>query len=126
MPAPAAPHQIGRRGEARAVRFLQSQGYRILSRGFRTRFGEVDIIARDGPVLCFIEVKTRTQKDFGSPVESVTRTKRKRLAQSAQVYLSKKRQREVPVRFDVVAVLESPAGVEFELFRGAFENPLGF
>jgi putative endonuclease len=126
MPASAAPKQVGRRGEARAVKFLKARGYRILSRDFRTRYGEVDIIARDGPVLCFIEVKTRTQEDFGPPAAAVTGAKMKRLAQSAQVYLLKKKQREVPVRFDVVSVLESEAGVEFELFRGAFENPLGF
>ena len=126
MPAPVTSKQVGRRGEALAVKFLKAQGYRILSRGFRTRYGEVDIIARDGPVLCFIEVKTRTQEDFGPPAAAVTATKMKRLAQSAQVYLLKKKQREVPVRFDVVAVLESAAGVKLELFRGAFENPLGF
>jgi putative endonuclease len=126
MPAPSASKQVGRRGEARAARFLRKQGYRILTRGFRTRYGEVDIIAREGPVLCFIEVKTRTQPEFGSPAEAVTPAKTRRLAQSAQLYLAKQKLGEVPVRFDVVAVVESAAGVECELFRGAFESPFRF
>lgn len=126
MPASESPKQVGRRGEALAVKFLKARGYRILTRGFRTRGGEVDIIAREGQVLCFIEVKTRTQFEFGSPAEAVNRAKKKRLAQSARIYLNRKRLRETPVRFDVVSVLESATGVEVELFRGAFENPLGF
>ena len=126
MPASPTPKQTGRRGEALAAKFLKDQGFSILSRGFRTRYGELDIVAREGPVLCFVEVKTRTQPDFGSPLEAVTPAKIRRLAQSAQVYLAKKKLSAVPVRFDVVAVVESSAGVELELFRGAFENPLRF
>ena len=126
MPLPKARKQIGRQGEAEAADFLKRQGYRILRRGFRTRFGEVDLIAREGPVLCFIEVKTRSQLEFGPPIEAVTSGKMKRMAKSAQVYLARHKLDEVPLRFDVVSVLETGGKVEFELFRGAFDSPLNF
>lgn len=116
----------GRRGEALAAAFLKRQGFTILRRRYRTRYGEVDLIAREGPVLCFIEVKTRSHLEFGLPLEAVTRSKRKHLALCAQVFIARKKLEGVPLRFDVVSVLEAEGGTELELVRAAFDNPLGF
>ncbi len=63
---------IGNLGEDRAVEYLENLGYEIFERNFRTRFGEIDIIARDGETLCFVEVKKKTSDRFGSPAEMIT------------------------------------------------------
>jgi len=118
--------QLGAAGEKAAADFLKRRGYVILRRRFQTRYGEVDIVARDGPVLCFIEVKTRTDLSFGPPAKAVTAAKKKRLALSAQAFLTKKKLGDAPVRFDVVAVLAGAGGFEIDLFQGAFENPFDF
>jgi len=126
VPSLSGRKEKGQRGEARAAAFLKRQGFTILRRGYRTRYGEVDIIAREGPVLCFIEVKTRGREKFGLPVEAVTHSKRKRLALCAQAFVARKKLAGVPLRFDVVSVLEAEGKSELKLFRGAFDNPLGF
>lgn len=114
----------GRQGEARAAAFLKRHGYKILCRGWQTRYGEVDIIAREGEVLCFIEVKSRKQLRFGLPTEAVSPQKMKRLALCAQAFISQHRLAGTPLRFDVVSILEREGKTEIELFRGAFDNPL--
>jgi putative endonuclease len=79
-------------------------------------------VARDGVVIVFVEVKARTDGNFGEPFESITWQKRRRLGQMAAAYLLQKRLGDVPCRFDVVAVVEGPdAGRTVELIQGAFE-----
>ena len=113
---------FGKRGEDVACEELQRRGYVILDRRFRTRCGELDIVARDGKVVVFVEVKARTDGSFGDPSESVTSQKRRRLAQMAASYLSRKQLGDVPCRFDVVAVVEGPdAARTIELIQGAFD-----
>ena len=80
-------HQVGNYGEERAVWFLTRKGYQILGRNYRCRQGEVDIIAKDGPYLVFIEVKYRKSGRCGDPAEAVGGTKQKRLYQAARHYL---------------------------------------
>jgi putative endonuclease len=77
----------GARGEALATEYLRGAGYTILGANWRCRLGEIDVIAQDGPVLVFVEVRTRSSARLGSPEESVTSTKRRRLADLAQTYL---------------------------------------
>ena len=77
----------GAHGEAIATGYLRDAGYTILGANWRCRLGEIDIIAQDGPVLVFVEVRTRSSARLGSPEESVTSTKRQRLANLAQTYL---------------------------------------
>ena len=89
-------------GEAVAERHLRSAGMRILARGFRFRGGEIDLIAQDGEDLVFVEVKTRTTEEFGSPAESVTPAKRRKLVQAASFYLQSRGACQHPCRFDVI------------------------
>jgi len=112
---------LGRRGEDLACEELEKRGYVIVDRRFRTRCGELDIVARDAGVLVFVEVKARTGSHFGTPFESVTWKKRQRLSQMAASYVCLKRLSGQPCRFDVVAILEREGERTIELVRGAFD-----
>ena len=96
---------LGETGEELAARYLEAQGLRLLERNVRLRGGELDIVARDGPVLVFVEVRTRRGTRFGTPEESVDRRKQERLARLAREYLQDRRLSGVNCRFDVVSVL---------------------
>ena len=112
---------LGRRGEARAARELRRRGYVLLERRWRCRVGEIDIVARDGDVLVVVEVKSRSRKDYGPPVDAVDGRKRRRLEKLARAYLQAKKRSNVSLRFDVVGVTfaagEKP---KVEVFRDAF------
>ena len=92
---------IGPRAEALAAEYLTQQGLRLVARNFRTRFGEIDVIAYDGDVLVFVEVRLRSSLRFGGAVESITASKRTRLLAAARGYLATLR-REPPCRFDAI------------------------
>ena len=109
--------------ERLAEKELSSSGYRILARNFRTRVGEIDFVAEEGGVLCFIEVKGRGGTGFGLPAEAVTPEKQRRIFRAAEAYLTRGHRRRVPCRFDVVAILESEGKREIEILRNAFEGP---
>lgn len=96
--------ELGAKGEELAVRYLKKRGYRIVERNYRTRLGEIDIIAEQGDDLVFIEVKTRSDTLFGSAFESVTKQKQKQLSKVALEYISKEDCHNRPARFDVVAI----------------------
>lgn len=96
--------RLGKQGEALACRELRRRGYAILARGYRTRAGEIDIIARDRDTLVFVEVKTRSSGHFGGPLAAVTADKRRRLVAMAQHYLARLGGGARPCRFDVVAI----------------------
>src|SRR3989441_6406438 len=78
---------LGEEGERAAARFLEARGYRILERNYRTRRGEIDLIAEDGRMLVFVEVKVRLDDRFGGPAAAITRAKQARIARLAQQYL---------------------------------------
>lgn len=101
----SATEELGAAGERLAADHLQSRGYRILERRYRTRLGEVDLIASAGDTLVFLEVKTRRGDRFGSPLESVNARKRERLARAAAQYLATGRRSETTVRFDVIGIV---------------------
>lgn len=104
-----------------AWNFLRKQGYAILEKNHRTRFGEVDVIARQGETLVFLEVKTRRDDRLGRPEESVDWRKQKKLVQVAQSYLQANGLEERPARFDVLSVLWDGTGEpEFSLIQDAF------
>ncbi|MCX6338430.1 MAG: YraN family protein [Candidatus Aureabacteria bacterium] len=96
--------QLGRQGEKLAERFLRGQGYRILARNYRCSCGEIDLIARDGETVAFIEVKGKSTGRFGSPLEAVTARKRQRLVLVANHYLTACALHHMHTRFDVVGV----------------------
>jgi len=112
---------LGKAGEELAARYLERRGYTVISRNFRVRGGEIDIIARQGGDLVFIEVKTRRGDSHGSPFEAVDARKRQRLTRAAMAYLSQTGQHGQPARFDVVAVRVDGASPRVELVRNAFE-----
>lgn len=99
---------IGKIGEEKAAKFLQGKGYKIIDRNFKKRYEEIDIIAIDSSekncVLVFIEVKTRTSSDFGSPLEAITRWKLKSLTKAAKYYKLTHRNLPDGMRIDAVSV----------------------
>lgn len=102
---PADPEAaLGPRGENAAAKFLRNRGYRIITRNFRTDLGEIDIIARDGNTLVFVEVKTRAD-DSTPPEEQVDEHKRHQLTKVAKLYLSRYGIPRPSARFDVVAIV---------------------
>jgi len=112
---------LGSEGEDLAVKFLKKNGYRILSRNYKTPIGEIDIIAKDGNTTVFIEVKTRTNDFFGYPFEAVNKGKRQKLKNLALLYL-KKQGKELPVRFDVLSITCAENGnKKIEHIKDAFE-----
>ncbi len=112
---------FGKHGEDLACEELEKRGYIIVDRRFRTRCGELDIVARDAGVLVFVEVKARSGSHFGTPFESVTWKKRQRLSQMAAAYLCLKRLARERCRFDVVSIFEQDGKRTIELVRGAFD-----
>lgn len=114
----------GHSGEKAAARFLQRQGYKILVRNYRVRWGEIDLVCRHEGVLVFVEVKTRSEGSWGSPAEAVTHGKQRRLVRAARSYLSELDVQGMPVRFDVVEVrLAGEGSYECSLIRAAFDLP---
>ena len=115
--------ELGKKGEAAAVKLLQERGYQILGRNVKARFGEIDLVAREGKTLCFVEIKARTGLRFGWPEEAVNFKKRWQLGRLANWYLQAHRLDSVPVRFDVVSILLSPEGlpVRTRLIKSAFD-----
>ncbi|HET6365990.1 MAG TPA: YraN family protein [Pseudomonadales bacterium] len=101
---------IAIRGEDEAARFLARCGYAILDRNVRTRSGEIDLVAKEGKTLVFVEVKTRKVIEGDPPQAAVNVRKQNRLGKLAHGYLKSKRMREVPCRFDVVAVIVNDEG----------------
>lgn len=99
---------LGGRGEEVAKAYLQSLGYQILLENYTTPAGEVDLVARDGKVLVFVEVKTRSTVGYGPPEAAVTPWKQRRIIRAAKRYLLEAGVREAACRFDVVAVTFSP------------------
>jgi len=112
---------LGKRGEDLACEELERRGYEIIARRVRVRSGELDVIARDGETLVFVEVKARAGREFGSPAEAVTPVKQRRLARLASEYLVRQRLPECPCRFDVVSIHFEAGTPEIEIFQNAFD-----
>ncbi len=102
MPTPRT--KLGDWGEELAVRFLEERGYKVISTKYRCAYGEVDIVAMDGEELVFVEVRTRSPGNFGTPEESVSAHKLRRLMATCQDYLQKSGQEAVNWRVDLISV----------------------
>ena len=111
---------VGKEGEDLAVEYLCGRGYRIIARNFRTRFGEIDIIAADGPTVCFIEVKTRQQLRYGAPEDAVQRHKQRHMVKAALYFLKARHLLDAPSRFDVVSIAITGGKAQITLIRSAF------
>jgi putative endonuclease len=111
---------MNRRGtaaESLAADYLREQGLVITGRNYRCRFGEIDIVAREGNTLVFVEVRRRRTEAFGGAAASITRAKRSRLLATARIYLAQLREAP-PCRFDAVLIHGEPARIEW--LRNAF------
>ncbi len=125
VPAPSNPdlrQQLGRDGEAAARAALLARGYVILAERFRVPHGEIDVVARHGETLVFVEVKTRRDARFGGGSAAITWRKQRTIVRVAQAFLARSRLHDVPCRFDVV-VVDWPAGdrAHVEVIAGAFD-----
>lgn len=112
---------LGKTGEDLACRELERRGYAIVDRRVRTRGGEIDIIARDGPTLVFVEVKAREGDDFGDGAEAVTRWKQRRIVRLAIQYVTDRRLSNQPCRFDVVSIRLDAGQPAIDVFQNAFD-----
>lgn len=110
-------------GEAQVAAYLRKKGYQLLAHSFHCRFGEIDLIAQKGKTLCFVEVKTRSNLQYGLPREYVTAAKQEKIRKTAAFYLSQ-HELDCPVRFDVAEVYaddqHSMASVRIEYLENAF------
>ena len=113
--------RTGRLGEDLAVRHLRRKGYKIIERNFRTRLGEIDIIARHKDQLVFIEVKARKSANYGDPKFAVTARKQRKISMVALAYMKKHDVMGQPARFDVVAVQNPEEKPTIEVIANAFE-----
>ena len=112
---------LGKLGEDLAVRELECRGYEILARRYRTRAGEIDVIARDGPATVFVEVKAREDLEFGDGTEAVRRWKQRRMTRVAIDFAARNGLIDTPCRFDVVSIHFAPEGPVVEVYRNAFD-----
>jgi putative endonuclease len=112
---------LGKSGEDLACTELERRGYVILARGYRSRFGEIDIIAKHLQTIVFIEVKARAGDEFGGGAAAVTPWKQRRITQMAIDYLSRNKLHDRPCRFDVVTVDVKDNGPEIVVYTNAFE-----
>lgn len=118
--------EIGALGEREAEKYLIQHHYKILEKNYRCKCGEIDIIAKDGEYIVFIEVKTRRDTRFGMPSEAVHYHKRRKIIQTAQQYLTWQNAYHANVRFDVVEVIaeikdDKPLVKSRQLIKNAFQ-----
>jgi putative endonuclease len=111
---------LGEIGENLACDELARRGYAIVARRYRRREGEVDIVARDGRTLVFVEVKARDGRRFGEGAEAVTAAKRRRIVRLAMDYLARHGLADCPCRFDVVSIELEAGEPRIQVYRGAF------
>jgi putative endonuclease len=118
--APAARAAVGRAAERIAERWLCAQGYAILARNVRAGGGELDLVAREGGVIVFVEVRSRRRGGRVSPAETLRAGKQRRLIEAAEAWLGEQGLGNACCRFDLVAVERSAAGYRLSLVRDAF------
>ncbi|MFH1413671.1 MAG: YraN family protein [Candidatus Omnitrophota bacterium] len=112
---------LGRSAEDCAVDLLKKNGYKILARNYRTKLGEIDIVAVDQDTICFVEVKMRRTERFGSPLDSISRFKQRQISKAALVYLQKNKLLNKKARFDVVSMIYLKNSPQINLIKNAFE-----
>ena len=117
--------QFGKRSEHLALNYLKRKGYRIVETNYRSRVGEIDIIAREKDTLVFVEVKARSSRRFGSPKGAVTPAKQRKISMSALDYLKRTGQTEASARFDVVSIDTAAGQTAIEVVKNAFTLAYG-
>jgi putative endonuclease len=117
--------QFGQKSERLAAEFLKRKGYRILETNYRSKVGEIDIIAKEKGVLVFVEVKARSSRRFGSPKAAVTPAKQRKISMAALEYLKRSGQTGARARFDVVAIDTAAGSADIEVVKNAFDLAYG-
>jgi len=117
--------QFGKKSERLAAEFLKRTGYRILETNYRSKLGEIDIIAREKGTIVFVEVKARNTSRFGSPKGAITPAKQRKISMAALDYLKRSGQTEVSARFDVVAIDTASGKIDIEVVKNAFALAYG-
>ena len=117
--------KFGKDSESVAVKHLKKNGYKILQQNYRTKLGEIDIIAKDKKTLVFVEVKARQSIHFGSPKWAVTPKKQRKISMVTLYYLKATKQQNVKARFDVVTISSLPNNPRIEIIKNAFELAYG-
>jgi len=113
--------EIGGSAEDAAVDFLLSSGYRIIARNYRTKCGEIDIVARKKGTYCFVEVKARASSRYGLPAEAVSKVKQRRISRTAMFFLQENNLLREKSRFDVVSIVYKDNLPHIELIENAFD-----
>jgi putative endonuclease len=113
--------KFGERGESLAVWYLKRNGYKILEQNYRTKLGEIDIIAKEKKTIVFVEVKTRKSVRFGNPKWALTPKKQRKISMVALSYLKATKQSDARARFDVVAITSNQDEPQIEIVKNAFE-----
>lgn len=111
--------QQGNTAEDLACRYLEKQGLSLVERNYRCRVGELDLVMRDGDCLVFVEVRSRHRDHYGTPAETITWIKQRRLTRAAAYYLQKRRY-DAPCRFDVISITQTGTQT-LEWIRDAFQ-----
>lgn len=120
---PRSKKSLGDLGEQLAAKYLKKHGYRLIERNYFTPVGELDIVARERDVLCFVEVKTRTDQTYGSGFDAVGPAKRRHIGRAALIYLKRNRIKfsELKVRFDIIFIeLPDNGSPSYHLEKNAF------
>lgn len=112
---------LGEKGELIAEKLLREEGYQILKKNYRNRYGEIDIIAQDKEYLCFVEVRMRTSEDCGTPEESITMSKQNQIIKVAKGFICEQQNDDFYMRFDVVTIEDVDNINSIQLIRNAFE-----
>jgi putative endonuclease len=116
-----AKQVLGKEGERIAEQYLKRKGYKLVERNYRCSAGEVDLIVLDRRVIVFVEVKTRTDHGFGTPLEAVQPRKQRKMMQAAQFFLTQKKLHQRDARFDVVGISWPGREPVIEHVENAFE-----
>lgn len=112
---------LGKRGENLAVKYLKKNRYKILERNFRIKSGEIDIVAKDGEQLVFVEVKTRSRDNNEFLTVSVNKGKQRRIEKTALWYIEKNKYHDMTARFDVIFIVRENGSTKIEHIKDAFE-----
>ena len=114
-------HKFGQKSEIIAARYLKQKGYKIITQNYRTKLGEIDIIAKEKDTIVFVEVKARRSWRFGTPKGALTPKKQRKISMVALCYLKANQQTRAKARFDVVTIHNPKDTLEIEIIRNAFE-----
>ncbi len=112
---------LGKSGEELAVDLLRQNGYKIIAKNYKTKLGEIDIVANEKDTVCFIEVKTRSSDRFGFPQEAILRNKQRQISKAALQFLKDNNLLDKNARFDVVSVVFAGEKPRLDLIKNAFE-----